>query len=53
MKKIKAISYERIEQKNEIERELFSRLTKEEKRTMKASWFRSLDMFSKGGSNKK
>jgi hypothetical protein len=52
MKKIKAIPYERIEQKNELELELFSRLTKKEKRTVKASWFRLLDMFSKGGSSK-
>ncbi len=39
---IKPILYERIEQKNEIEIELFSKLTPEEKRAAKKSWFKLL-----------
>jgi len=39
---IKAIPYERIEQKKEIERELFSKLTPQEKRAVKKSWMKFL-----------
>ena len=49
MERIKAILYERIEQKNEIERELFSKLTARERSAMKESWFRLLDIISKSG----
>lgn len=43
MDKIKAIPYERIEEKNEIERKLFSKLTAKERRVVKDSWLRLLD----------
>ena len=39
---IKAIPYERIEQKNEIEKELFSKFTPQEKRAVKRSWMKLL-----------
>jgi DNA/RNA-binding domain of Phe-tRNA-synthetase-like protein len=35
---IKPILYERIEQKNEIERKMFSNLTKKEKSAIRKSW---------------
>ena len=47
MDRIKAIPYERIEQKNEIERELFSKLSAKERRAVKESWFRLLDSIFK------
>ena len=49
MDRIKAIPYERIEQKNERERELFSKLTARERRAMKRSWFKLLDLVAKSG----
>lgn len=49
MEKIKAILYERIEQKNEIERELFSRLTPKEKKAMAKSWMKLMTKISKAG----
>jgi|GEM_PF-6289851 len=53
MDRIKAIPYERIEQKNELERELFSKLTNRERRAVKESWFRLLDIISKSGTTAK
>jgi len=49
MDRIKAIPYERIEQKNELERELFSKLTTRERRVVKDSWLRLLDIIFKSG----
>ena len=49
MDRIKVIPYERIEQKNELERELFSKLTASERRTLKDSWLRLLDMITAMG----
>ncbi|HMI64712.1 MAG TPA: hypothetical protein VK517_01655 [Cyclobacteriaceae bacterium] len=44
---IKPILYERIEQKNEIERELFSKLTPQERSAVSKSWMRLLDSINK------
>jgi len=46
---IKAILYERIEQKKEIERELFSKLTPKERRAMAKSWMKLMTKISKAG----
>jgi hypothetical protein len=47
MAKIKAIPYEHIEQKSELERKLFSKLTPSERLVAKKSWFKLLEMVSK------
>jgi hypothetical protein len=47
MNRIKAIPYERIEEKNELEQKLFSKLTYSERFRMKELWFRLLDSISK------
>lgn len=47
MARIKAIPYDRIEQKNELELKLFAQLTTEERRVAKKSWLRVLDAISK------
>jgi len=49
MDKIKAIPYERIEQKNELEREYFSKLSPRERLFVKKSWLRLLDAIFKSG----
>jgi hypothetical protein len=49
MAKIKAIPYDHIEQKNELERKLFSKLSPSERFVAKKSWFRLLEMVSKSG----
>ena len=49
MERIKAIPYQRIEQKNELERELFAKLTVSERRVVKESWLRLLDIITKSG----
>lgn len=46
---IKAILYERIEQKKEIERELFSKLTPKERRAAARSWMKFMTEVSKAG----
>jgi len=46
---IKAILYERIEQKKEIERELFSKLTPKERRAMAKSWMKLMAQIGKAG----
>jgi hypothetical protein len=49
MDKIKAIPYERVEQKNEMERKMFSKLTARERRVVKESWLRLLDAIFESG----
>lgn len=44
MSKIKAIRYEQVEQKNELEREFFAKLSAKERRIVKESWLRLLDI---------
>ena len=48
-KLIKPILYERIEQKKEIERELFSKLTPKEKRAAAKAWTEFIDGVAKQG----
>jgi len=43
MERIKAIPYEQIERKNDLERKLFSELTSQERRVMRDSWLKLLD----------
>ena len=49
---IKAIPYERIEQKNEIEREMFSKLTQKERRSMAQSWTKLMSLIDTASSKK-
>jgi hypothetical protein len=44
---IRPILYERIEQKNEIERELFSKLSAEERRAISKSWMKLMSKINK------
>ncbi len=44
---IRPILYERIEQKNEIERELFSKLTAQERRAVSKSWLKLMSRINK------
>ena len=50
---IKPILYERIEQKNEIEREMFSKLSKDEVKAIKRSWRLLLKKIKQGSSKQK
>ncbi len=49
MAKIKAIAYERIEQKKEIEKELFGKLTPKERKLVAKNWMALTSMFAKQG----
>lgn len=48
-KLIQPILYERIEQKKEIERELFSKLTLKEKRAAATAWTKFMNQIGKAG----
>ncbi len=50
---IKPILYERIEQKKEIERELFSKLTPKEQRALKKTWLDFLSFVSEKESKRR
>jgi hypothetical protein len=50
---IKPILYERIEEKNEIERELFSKLTSKERYAVSKSWLRLLALINSHEKNYK